>query len=100
MFIRNHYMVSEVLDEHTASEGWQNSTPRSVFHLIVQMNGLTGIKQRFQRFRSATKLDKEDGEIQVSSLIYAMGNEVEHIFKSFTFNEEGDKKKFDVVLRK
>ncbi len=57
-------------------------------------------KQRFQRFRSATKLDKEDGEVQVSSLIYAMGNEAEHIFKSFTFNEEGDEKKFDVVLRK
>ncbi len=45
-------------------------------------------------------MDKEDGEVQVSSLIYAMGNEAEHIFKSFTFNEEGDKKKFDVVLRK
>lgn len=36
-------------------------------------------KQRFQRFRNATKLDKEDGEVQVSSLIYAMGNEAEHI---------------------
>ncbi len=34
--------MSEVLDEHTASEGWQNSTLRSVFHLIVQMNELTG----------------------------------------------------------
>lgn len=29
-----------------------------------------------------------------------MGNEAEHIFKSFIFNEEEDKKKFDVVLGK
>lgn len=45
-------------------------------------NQLADWKQRFQRFRSATKLDKEDGEVQVSSLTYAMGNKAEHIFKS------------------
>ncbi|CAL1578766.1 unnamed protein product [Knipowitschia caucasica] len=57
-------------------------------------------KQRFQRFRVATKLNKEDGEVQVSSLIYAMGPEAENIFKAFTFAEDADKKKFDVVLGK
>ena len=57
-------------------------------------------KQRFSRFRLATKLNKDDGDVQVSSLIYAMGSEAEKIFSSFTFAEEGDKKKYDVVLAK
>lgn len=30
-------------------------------------------RERFGRFRLATKLHKEDGEVQVSSVIYAMG---------------------------
>ena len=40
-------------------------------------------KVRFARFRIATKLHKDDGEIQVASLIYAMGRQAE---KSFTFD--------------
>ena len=58
-------------------------------------------KQRFVRFRTATKLDKEDGAVQVSSLIYAMGSESENVFRSFTFAEEGDEEdNFGVVLAK
>ncbi|KAK0146758.1 hypothetical protein N1851_013875 [Merluccius polli] len=57
-------------------------------------------KQRFVRFRSATKLNKEDGAVQVSSLIYAMGSESENIFRSFTFTDEGQQDNFDVVLAK
>lgn len=45
-------------------------------------------------------MNKEDGQFQVSSLIYAMGPEAENIFKSFTFGEKVDKKKFNVVLVK
>lgn len=56
-------------------------------------------KQRFQRYRLATKLNKENGEVQVSCLIYAMGPEAENIFKSFALSED-DQKKFDVVLNK
>ena len=56
-------------------------------------------KQRFDRFRCATKLNKEDEELQINALIYAMAKEAEHIFKAFTF-EEGGQKKYDVVLRK
>ena len=48
----------------------------------------------------ATKLTKESGEVQVSSLIYAMGSEAENIFKSFNFADGADEKKFDVVLKK
>ena len=58
-------------------------------------------KQRFVRFRTATKPDKEDGAVQVSSLIYAMGSESENVFRSFTFAEEGDEEdNFGVVLAK
>ena len=42
-------------------------------------------KQRFSRFRLATRLNRDEGEIQVSSLIYAMGSEAEKIFASFAF---------------
>ena len=56
-------------------------------------------KQRFVRFRTATKLDKEDGAVQVSSLIYSMGGEAENIYRSFVFadNEEDN---FTIVLAK
>lgn len=37
------------------------------------------------RFRSATKLSREAGDVQVSSLIYALGQEADRIFTSFTF---------------
>lgn len=44
-------------------------------------------RQRFTRYRLAAKLDKEDGVVQVSTLIYVMGGEAENIFKSFSFEE-------------
>ena len=56
-------------------------------------------KQNFLRFRLATKLHKEDGDVQVSALVYTMGREAEHVYKSFTFAEI-DEKKFDVILAK
>lgn len=39
---------------------------------------------------SEFKFDRP-ADVQVTSLIYAMGSEVEQIFNSFTFNEETDK---------
>ena len=42
-------------------------------------------RERFCRYRIATRLHKDDGDIQVSSLIYAMGRQAENIFKSFRF---------------
>lgn len=54
-------------------------------------------KQRFVRFRIATKLDKE-GAVQVSSLIYAMGSESENIFRSFTFTEDEHRDDYVRVL--
>ena len=42
-------------------------------------------RERFARFRIATKLNKDDGEVQVASLVYAMGRQAENILKSFKF---------------
>lgn len=57
-------------------------------------------KQRFSRNRTATKLDKGDATVQISSLVYAMGREAEHILNSFVFNSEDDAKKYNVVMTK
>lgn len=57
-------------------------------------------KQRFERHRIATKLDKDNGTVQVSCLIYAMGAEAENIFKSFTFAKDKDKDDIKIVLAK
>ena len=55
---------------------------------------------RFSRYCIASKLTKEDGIVQVSSLIYAMGKDSEHIFQTFTFENQGDKDNYDIVLSK
>ena len=67
-------------------------------------------RERFCRYRIATRLHEDDGDIQVSSLIYAMGRQAENIFKSFIFEsrEPSDidpapadpKDDFDIVLEK
>ena len=48
-------------------------------------------KKRFDRYRIACKLDKEDGEIQVNTLLYTMGPESEHIFAQFALTEAESK---------
>lgn len=57
-------------------------------------------KKRFMRYRTATKLDKEEQVIQVSTLIYALGGEAENIYGSFTFDNVDDCDTFDIVLGK
>lgn len=54
--------------------------------------------ERFS-FENPTKL-KDDGSVLVSSLVYAMESEAEKILASFSFENEEDKEKFDVVLSK
>ena len=56
-------------------------------------------KERFGHFRLATKLSKEEGEIQVSSLLYAMGADADRIFKTFGL-QGNDRKDFNKVLEK
>ena len=45
-------------------------------------------KERFARYRIAERLHREEGEVQVSTLIYTMGREAEKIYKSFTFDPQ------------
>lgn len=62
-------------------------------------------KQRFSRYRVALKLDRESSEVQVISLLYAMGRDAEPIFNCFVFpaataakpHQEFD---FNVVMEK
>lgn len=56
-------------------------------------------RQRFSRYRIATKLDQEDGDVQVNTLLYAMGKESEPIFSTFTFPVDVEDY-YDEVLRK
>ena len=56
-------------------------------------------KQNFLRFRLATKLHKGEGTVQVSALIYTMGREAEHVYKSCTL-ADGDDAKIDMILPK
>ena len=56
-------------------------------------------RERFLRFRVASKLNKEDGENQVSSLIYNMGSDAERVFSQFNLSEE-EGKNFYTVLEK
>ena len=53
-------------------------------------------KNWFARFRLASKLNKEENQVQISSLIYAMGQMAEKIFSSLTFDSPDDKDKYDV----
>ena len=51
------------------------------------------------RYRICEKLDKEDGEIQVNSLVYCMGREAEKIFGSFALTA-AQQKDFDAIVKK
>ena len=59
----------------------------------------TDWKERFSRFRQGSKLDKEDEEVQISSLNYKMRREAENVFKSFQLNVD-NAKKFSKVVEK
>ena len=54
-------------------------------------------RQRFSRYRIASKLDKESFDIQVNSLLYAMGSESEKIYSRFTV---GGDTSFDDIMKK
>ena len=47
--------------------------------------------RRFERFRIASGLVSRDEEVQVSTLIYAMGYQADDILRSFALSEEDRK---------
>ena len=55
--------------------------------------------RRFERFRKATGLDQKDGESQVNTLIYSMGEEADDIVVSFGLTTE-EAKQCNVVRGK
>ena len=54
-------------------------------------------KKRFSRYRVASKLSQDDGEVQVSTLIYCMAAEAETLFDQFSLSAD-DQKDYDKVL--
>ena len=56
-------------------------------------------KRRFERYRIATKLFKEDDDIQISTLLYTMGNESEYVFTHFALDEK-EAKDYGYVIGK
>lgn len=65
---------------------------------FAKPEGWPNWKQRFSRYRLATKLNKEPADVQVSALIYSMGPEAEQVYKSFVL-EDDEEEDFDYVLR-
>ena len=57
-------------------------------------------RERFDRYRKASKLHKEVEDVQVSTLIYALGKEADKVFKTFTFNNAADANIYELVLQK
>ena len=55
--------------------------------------------RRFERFRVASGLASREGDIQVNTLIYAMGDQADDILRSFTLSDE-DRKSYPTVKRK
>ena len=52
--------------------------------------------RRFERFRIASKLNTKDGSMQVSTLVYSMGDEADDILSTFRLSDQ-ELRDFDVV---
>ena len=55
--------------------------------------------RRFERFRVASGLARREGDVQVNTLIYAMGDQADDILISFTLSDE-DRKSYATVKSK
>ncbi|CAL9705830.1 unnamed protein product [Knipowitschia caucasica] len=52
-------------------------------------------RRSFDRYRVATKLDRDSGEVQVNTLLYALGREAEPIYDSFVYSDSEDENSDD-----
>ena len=57
-------------------------------------------RRRFVRYASAAKLDREPGEVQFSTLLYAVGPDAESVYDSFRFAESEDEDALETVMSK
>ena len=55
--------------------------------------------RRFERFRVASGLARREGDVQVNTLIYAMGDQADDILTSFTLSDE-DRKSYATMKSK
>ena len=55
--------------------------------------------RRFERFRQASGLTKEEEESQINTLIYAIGDEADDVLSSFKLSA-ANLKKYDVVKKR
>ena len=62
-------------------------------------NGRTWVSA-WKNYTLATKLDKEEEEGQVATLLAVIGKEANKVFRTFTWASEGDAKKIVPVLKK
>ena len=67
---------------------------------FMRLAGWPEWREHFDRYRKASKLHKEDEDVQVSTLIYALGKEADKVFKTLTFNSAADANKYELVLQK
>ena len=58
------------------------------------------LETKFFKILLAIKLNKENNEAQINSFMYALGQEADHVMKTFTNAEGEDQTKFDVVYAK
>ena len=56
--------------------------------------------RRFGRYRMACDLHKKSEEIQVNTLLYAMGDAAADVMITLVFGDEGDRLKYDKVKEK
>lgn len=68
--------------------------PQRTSDLTDLWNGQTGSRESLQGFALLLNSYQETGDIQVLSLIYAIGTQAEHIFKSFAFTDDSHKDDF------
>ena len=57
-------------------------------------------KQELDFYLTATEKDQKDNKVKSSILLTCIGPQGREIYNTFTFEEDGDKMKFDVLLKK
>ena len=56
-------------------------------------------KKRFEQYRVASGLDKEDDKRQVSTLLYCLGEEADDVLTSTNITAENRKKFADIIAK-
>jgi len=59
--------------------------------LFWQTITVARVEKRFLRYRLASKLIKENGEVQVATLVYCMGSEAENVYETFDLSDDDQK---------